>query len=426
MLLRIWATILILVSSAQAAEPRPSPEEYNALIQCLREQIAAAPTQEAKREPWHKLTQVVRANANFARYINAANPGSVDLTEPFAVHMEHVDAGSNKRDPFGMDINLLVFRGDPESLKLNEIPMQRQDGFYVTQDVRQGVSLSRADIADTGRLSLKSLYDEFEDQPGRAENIGKYSAQDLKPIATHFVLLVKGKPVARIQVQVSADHSVELNYEENFPELPKLAPPGERRAEVGRNGVVRASKRASEAQQIIENSGGDEHLRDLLFQKSFSWINSDVQLERVRFHVNGAVRRAWKQAFKPLQFDEEIKARENSSPAKTEWILAFSRANLLRAEEGMLARLMLDHVAKIRQDTVSYPATRKGTNNVTFYFRANEIAVVQRMGLLQFARVSGGSIHDRADTKILQFDVPQSRMAELQEYLKTKLLQPSK
>jgi hypothetical protein len=426
MLFNLWILILVLISFAKADERQLSSEELNQFIQCMRNQMVSASSEDEKHEAWWKLVKAVNENANFSQYINSPAPGSVNITDPFALLFQNIDAGSGKRDPFGMEVNLLVFRGDPGSLKLDEIPVQRQDGVYVTRDVMHGESMSRMQVAETKSQSLKSLYEEFEDQKGRAENIGKYTKQDAKPIATHFVLLVKGAPVTRIQVQISTDHAVELNYEENFSDTPKLDLPGERRAEVGRNGIVRADRRTPDVQRAIEEGGGDEHLRDLMFQKVFSWINSDVQLPRVRFHVNGAVRRNWMRAFRPLTFDEELKLQDNPSPAKTEWLLGFSRESLLKLEESMLAKCLFDNVGKIRRDTVSYPLARKGGNSVEFYFRANEIPVVERLGILQFGNLGTGFLRDAHDSKIMTLRVEQSKMADFESYLKSKVLQPSK
>lgn len=425
----VWIAVFIsLISVATAAErgqPLP-PERLNELIVCLRAEFAAAANPDERQRAFSRLVSSVNESADFSKYINSPDSGSVNVSDPFALYMQGVDAGSNQRDPFGMDVSLLVFRGDPGSLKLNEIPTQRFDGHYVTKDAMHGESWTREQIAQTKNLSLKALYDEFEDQEGRAENIGKYTKQDLKPIATHFVLLVRGEPVARIQVQISSDHAVELNYEENFPRVPKLDPPGERRAEVGRNGMVRASRRTPEVQQIIEEGGGEEHLRDLMFQKVFSWINSDVQLQQVRFHVNGAVRRNWSRAFKPVKFDDELKLQDNPSPAKVEWLITFSRPNLLRLEEAMMAKTLVDNVTRIRKDTVSYPPTRKGGNSVQFYFRANEIPLLERLGILKFGHLGEGHLQDSHDTKTMTLRVEQSKMADFEAYLRTKLLQTSK
>jgi hypothetical protein len=387
-----WFVILSHLPFTALANAKLSHAELDTHVHCMRELLAQIVPQGERRKSWFQLWETINTHAGFSRFINCRTPGTADTVTPFVYKMEHVDLGSSARYPFGMDADLLVFRGEPKDFALREIPSQTVVGIYHIEPA-QGATTREA-VAGFKDVSLKNLYEAFQDQKGVREHIGEYTEQDKKPIATHFVLMVKDSPVARIQVQITSDHSIQLNYEEDYPALPKQSPPGVIRAEIGRNGIVRAAKRSPEVNQAIADGGGDEHLKNLMFQKVFSWINADVELPEVKFHVNGAVRRNWIKTFDPVKFDSELKLEDNASPARVEWLITYSRKSLLQLEDRATARGLLDNLDKIENSSEfkQSPVIAKlephlGENmSYPIFLRANEIPVMERLGVGSFGR----------------------------------------
>ena len=436
MVLKFFSFLLsVILSTAYAATTASAltHEELNAEIECLTHKFEDALEHGERRNAWAQISRTVNDHADFSKYINCVTPGTADIKTPFAVVMDGVDFGADYREETrkGMDVDIVVLRGDPRDLTLHTIPVQHAAGIYSISSLAG--ARTRDEIAQAKDVSLADLYGEFEDQKGRAENIGKYTRQDLKPIATHFVLVVKGRPVARIQVQISEDHSVELNYEENFPDTPKQTPSGMRRSEVGRNGLLRTTKMPVDVLEEIEAGGGEEHLKNLMFQKVFSWINSDVQLPEVRFHVNGAVRRNWMRTFKPVKFDQELVLQNNPSPAKVEWLITFKRESLIKLEERTFAKGLLDNLEKVSRDTAA-------SSKVLFYLRANEIEVLKRIGIADGALIrpkspgptlsdgtyaaskyGGISINTTNDSYSITLRVDRDKINDLETYLKNFL-----
>jgi hypothetical protein len=313
------------------------------------------------------------------RFINVKGPGSADLEHSFSVILDDRMAylpipeyGFEGGVHYTPPIKYLVSRGQFWK-------DQKQSYTPIRESLRNpNIKIQQAsDLSDVKNGMLGELYGSYAGQgPERSTELANYQQEDAETIhrATTFIMIVQDKPSIHIQALSSSGPHEPLNLERHFPNYKVHRKSGKPVFEIGRL-IFSKSIEARILAKYIAQDDPNIIMQISIYQKLFSWLNSDVEAETALMQVNDQIYTVLHSKKIGLQF-----AKEDIVIGPTgarEWVLTMDRDSMLASEENLMRAILLSRMSKefIRQAPSEH-------DKVLIHFRPNELDVLRRMGLV--------------------------------------------
>jgi hypothetical protein len=368
---------------------------------------------------WNYYRLWARKEAEHSRkFVHARNGNPANLAEAFVAAFDDSKAvefyySSEKRDPhdlihkMGMatlahpvsrllgdsTLGFIVSRADEQGKQLTKPNLVVQPALPEERDMHEHQNFSLIDeMIKKTTSAYRKLYKEYGTR-GRVNTdqvkLLKEEDREAASRTTHFVIHVNGYVVAHIQAQHSFDPRQKLNVEKHFGPIPRER--GELVVELGRLYVAAEEELPIDIRSALQDYGGRDVIRTMLYQRAFSWLNNDAKAPKVYMQMNGKGREHFmnsgKRGFGQWQFDDPGK-KVVDKPGEQEWVMSISKENLIKTEdEEMLSLLRQQREKALKAQVTRAVGYGMSANYMTFFFRENEIPVIER--LISNARLPG-------------------------------------
>lgn len=244
--------------------------------------------------------------------------------------------------------------------------------------------------------ALERTYSAYSNQgPERADIVPMVREQDIEEAGqfVRFMISRYVKPLAYAQVLVSQSPDQPLHVEVAWKELVEEfidRQEGEVIGELGRLHVIYPEDEVGDEYTELM---GDEDLVDnkafanlvateLLFQKAFSWINSDARLDKLLVQINVGVERVMLRNGFPLHYGRKMELPKSYEGQRLkEVVYVFEREALLRIEEFLLVKGLERWLTSVlEQPYLTSMIPRLLPSGFPVRFEYNELEAFRRSG----------------------------------------------